>query len=123
MRNTCISNSTRARPVYSAPGFFISTHHYRTIPMIPIIPLILRIRFLNAPLIWLRRKRNQAGKVVFLPVAAAFMALSSCNDESATKPVPQVTVTDTTPVGDGITVLAFAILGSAVVVVLGRLLR
>lgn len=91
--------------------------------MIPINSLILRIRFLRYPLSWLRRKRNHGGKFVLLPVAAAFVALSSCNDESTTKPVPQVTVTDTKPVGEGLTVIGFAIVGATVVVVLGRLLR
>jgi hypothetical protein len=91
--------------------------------MIPIIPFILRFRLLRAPFTWLRRKRPYAGKVILLPVAAAFMALSSCNDESATKSTPQVTVTDTEPVGAGLTVIGFAIVGAAVVVVLGRLLR
>jgi hypothetical protein len=37
--------------------------------------------------------------------------------------VPQVTVTDTKPVGEGLTVVGFAIVGAAVVVVLGRMLR
>lgn len=60
---------------------------------------------------------------LLLLVAAAFMALTSCNDESATKSTPQVTVTDTEPVGAGLTVIGFAIVGAAVVVVLGRLLR
>ena len=91
--------------------------------MIPIIPLILRIRMFRRSLTWLRRKRTHTGRVVLLPVAAAVMALSSCNEESATKPVPQVTVTDTKPVGEGLTVVGFAIVGAAVVVVLGRMLR
>ncbi len=94
--------------------------------MIPIIPLILRIRMLRMlrkSLTWLRRKRVHTRQVVFLPVAAAFMALSSCNGESATKPPPQVAVTDTKPVGEGLTVLAFAIVGASVVIVLGRVLR
>jgi hypothetical protein len=50
------------------------------------------------------------------------MALSSCNEEPA-KPAPHVTVTDTKPVGEGLTVIGFAIVGATVVVVLGRLLR
>ena len=90
--------------------------------MIP-IPLILRIRLLRSPLTWLRRKRNHTGKLVLLPVAAAFIALTSCNDESATSSSPQVTVTDTEPVGAGLTVIGLALVGAAVVVVLGRLLR
>ena len=90
--------------------------------MIPIIPLILRFRLLRAPLTWLRRQRTHTGKVVLLPIAAAVMALSSCNEEPA-KPAPHVTVTDTKPVGEGLTVIGFAIVGATVVVVLGRLLR
>ena len=61
--------------------------------------------------------------LLLLPVAAACMALNSCNEEDAPKPAPQVTVTDTEPVGAGLTVIGFAIVGAAVVVVLGRLLR
>lgn len=90
--------------------------------MIPIIPLILHIRLFRSSLTWLRRKRTHTGKVVLLPVAAAVMALSSCNDESATKPVPQVTV-DTQPIGEGLSLIGFALVGASVVVVLGRLLR
>lgn len=90
--------------------------------MIPIIPLILRIRMFRRSLTWLRRKPTHTGKVVLLPVAAAVMALSSCNEEPA-KPAPHVTVTDTKPVGEGLTVIGFAIVGATVVVVLGRLLR
>lgn len=91
--------------------------------MIPIIPLILRMRLFCGSLVWLRRKRTHTGKVLLLPVAAAFMALSSCNDEDVAKPAPYVTVTDTKPVGEGLTVIGFAIVGATVVFVLGRLLR
>lgn len=91
--------------------------------MIPIIPLIIRFRLLSTPPTWLRRKWFQPGKIVLLPVAAAFMTLSSCNDEETTKSAPQVTVTDTEPVGAGLTVIGFAIVGASVVAVLGRLLR
>lgn len=90
--------------------------------MIPIIPLILRIRLFRDSLRWLRRQRTHTGKVILLPVAAAVMALGSCNEEPA-KPAPHVTVTDTKPVGEGLTVIGFAIVGATVVVVLGRLLR
>ena len=90
--------------------------------MIPIIPLILRLRLLRSPIKWLRRKHPHSGKILLLPVTAAVMALSSCNEEPA-KPAPHVTVTDTKPVGEGLTVIGFAIVGATVVVVLGRLLR
>jgi ABC-type Co2+ transport system permease subunit len=104
----------------NTPGFFISTHNQQTIP--PMIPIPIIIRIFRKPLTWLRHKRPRARQVVLLPVAAAFMALSSCNEET-TKPVPYVTVTDTKPVGEGLTVIGFAIVGATVVVVLGRLLR
>ena len=58
-----------------------------------------------------------------LPVAAAFMALSSCNDEEVAKPTPQVTVTDTKPVGEGLKVIGFALVGAAVLGVLGKLVK
>jgi hypothetical protein len=89
--------------------------------MIP-IPSILRIRVLRSPLTWLRRKRNHTGKVVLLPVAAAFMALNACNDGEAKQP-PQIIVQDNEKTGEGLAIIGFAIVGAAVVVVLGRLLR
>ena len=91
--------------------------------MTPIIPLVLRFRFFRNPLTWLHPSSPHAKTVLLLPVAAAFMALSSCNDEHVVKPAPPVTVTDTKPVGEGLTVIGFAIVGATVVVVLGRLLR
>ena len=89
--------------------------------MIPIIPLILRIRMLRGSPIWLRRKRTHTGKVVLLPIAAAFMTLSSCKEDTPAPPAAYVT--DTEPVGAGLTVIGFAMVGAAVVLVLGRLLR
>ena len=60
--------------------------------------------------------------LLLLPVAGVFLALSSCNEDEA-KHAPPVTVTDTQPVGEGLAVIGFAIVGAAVVIVLGRLLR
>lgn len=62
-------------------------------------------------------------KLLLLPMAGTFLALSSCNDEDTIKQSPPVAITDTEPVGAGLTVIGFAIVGAAVVVVLGRLLR
>lgn len=90
--------------------------------MIPIIPLILRIRLFRDSLRWLRRQRTHTGKVVLLPVAAAFMALCSCNEEPVDH-APTVAVTDTQPVGEGLKVIGYALLGAAVVGVLGRMLK
>lgn len=92
--------------------------------IIPIIPLIHRTDFFRRPFKKrLRRKPSRVGKLILLPIATTFMALSSCNDEDTRNTTPQVTVTDTEPVGAGLTVIGFAIVGAAVVVVLGRLLR
>ncbi len=70
-----------------------------------------------------RRATQRRWKLLPLSAAAALLTLSSCNDEDAVKPPPAVTVTDTQPIGAGLTVVGFAIVGAAVVVVLGRLLR
>ena len=59
--------------------------------------------------------------LLLLPVAGLFMACASCS-ESPSKPPPPP-VTDTRPVGEGLKVIGFAMLGAAVVCVLGRLLR
>ncbi|MGL5017198.1 MAG: hypothetical protein ACRDBP_03625, partial [Luteolibacter sp.] len=62
--------------------------------------------------------------LLLLSAAGCFMALGSCS-EAPPKPLPPpptVTVTDTEPVGDGLKVIGFAMLGAAVVVVLGRML-
>ena len=61
-------------------------------------------------------------KLMLLPVAWVILALNSCNDGKAKQP-PQIIVTDNKATGDGLTVIGFAIVGAAVVIVLGRLLR
>jgi hypothetical protein len=49
------------------------------------------------------------------------MACSSCTETPAPKPPP--VITDTRPFGDGLKVIGYALLGAAVVVVLGRMLK
>ncbi len=72
----------------------------------------------------LRRGTRSMKKLLLLPAAGCFMALSSCSEAPPAAPkLPIVTVTDTGPVGDGLKVIGFAMLGAAVVVVLGRMLR
>jgi len=66
--------------------------------------------------------RRLAKSLFPLPVIACVMAVTSCKDE-VTEQAPQVTVTDTRPVGEGLTVVGFALVGAAVVISLGRLLR
>lgn len=70
-----------------------------------------------------RLARHRLKKLLLLPVAGVLLVLSACNDDETNKHASPVTVTDTKPVGDGLTVLGFAIVGAAVVIVLGRLLR
>ena len=66
-----------------------------------------------------RREKRSMKKILLLPAAGIFLALSSCNESSSAPPPPRIT--DTAPVGDGLKVIGFAVLGAAVVVVLGRM--
>ena len=61
---------------------------------------------------------------LLFPLAVVFFTLSSCADEpvKATSPPPPL-VTDTRPLGEGLKVIGFALLGASVVLTLGRLLR
>ena len=92
--------------------------------MIPILHLLIRTRLLlTRTRHLLRRGVPRCRKTLLLPMTAACLALSSCSDDDYSTRQPQVTVTDTQPVGKGLTVIGFAIVGAAVVAVLGRLLR
>jgi len=79
------------------------------------------IRSIRNHLSFNRPDKHVIKKLLLLPVAGIFMACASCS-ESAPKP-PPVPVTDTKPVGEGLKVIGFAMLGAAVVVVLGRMLK
>jgi hypothetical protein len=68
-----------------------------------------------------RRWHSHWRKLLLLPAAGVFMACSSCSEPPAPKPPP--VITDTRPVGDGLKVIGYALLGAAVVVVLGRMLK
>jgi hypothetical protein len=63
-------------------------------------------------------------KWFLIPLAglALVLAFSSCESTAPPKP-PPVPVTDTRPVGEGLKVIGFALLGAAVVGVLGRMLK
>lgn len=71
-----------------------------------------------------RRETRSLKPLLLLPVAGLFlaMALASCSETSSPKPPPPP-VTDTRPVGEGLKVIGFAMLGAAVVVVLGKMIR
>jgi hypothetical protein len=59
-------------------------------------------------------------KLLLLPVAGVLLALCSCKDEGL--PQPPVII-NTEPVGSGLSVIGFALLGAAVVCVLGKMLK
>ena len=70
------------------------------------------------------RRKPTLKKLLLLPVAGIILACvlcSSCAEPDPGPPPP--TVTDTAPVGDGLKVIGFALLGAAVVLVLGRMVR
>ncbi len=58
--------------------------------------------------------------IAAIPAVALALACSSCEPEP---PKPAPPVTDTRPVGEGLKVIGFAMLGAAVVAVLGRMLK
>jgi hypothetical protein len=72
-----------------------------------------------------KRRRFLNRKWLLLPLAglALVLACASCSEPSAPPKPPPVPVTDTAPVGEGLKVIGFAMLGAACVVVLGRLIR
>ena len=68
-------------------------------------------------------KNRPMKSLLLLSAVGGFMAPGSCSEAPPKPPpTPTVTVTDTEPVGDGLKVIGFAMLGAAVVVVLGRML-
>ena len=69
-----------------------------------------------------RPATHRLKQLLLLPLFGVILALGSCNEDEA-KHAPPVAITDTEPVGAGLTVIGFAIVGAAVVIVLGRLLR
>jgi hypothetical protein len=56
-----------------------------------------------------------------LPVAALFLALNCCKEDVPTPPAAYIT--DLAPVGNGLKVIAYAVLGVGVLGVLGKLVR
>ena len=68
-----------------------------------------------------RKRRRRLLLLLLVPLAGAVLALASCSD--GTPKPPLIPATDTAPVGDGLKVIGYALLGAAVVVVLGRMIR
>jgi len=85
--------------------------------------MIIRARKLPSPCYPLgcRGKRLSITKLLLLPAAGLVLACASCSEPAPGPPAPPVT--DTAPVGDGLKVIGFALLGAAVVLVLGRMIR
>ncbi len=62
--------------------------------------------------------------LISLALAGFLLACVSCSEtRSSSPPPPPAPVTDTAPVGEGLKVIGFAMLGAAVVVVLGKMIR
>ena len=62
--------------------------------------------------------------LLLLPLAGLILALASCSGGgSSPAPPPSIPVTNTQPIGEGLKVIGYAMLGAAVVVVLGRLIN
>ncbi|MDQ8192454.1 hypothetical protein [Roseibacillus persicicus] len=60
---------------------------------------------------------------MLLPMLGTMLACASCSEEEPAKPSPPPpAVTDTEPVGAGLKMIGIAVLGAAVVCVLGRML-
>jgi len=69
-----------------------------------------------------QRESRSIKPFLLLPVAGLILACTSCSESPSPKP-PPIPVTDTRPVGEGLTIIGFALLGAAVVGVLGRMLK
>lgn len=67
------------------------------------------------------RKKSSIKKLLLLPAAGLLLVCASCSEPAPE--APPLPVTDTAPVGDGLKVIGFALLGAAVVCVLGRMIR
>ena len=60
-------------------------------------------------------------KLLLLAVAGVILALSSCKEDVPTPPAAYVT--DLAPLGEGLKVIAYAVLGVGVLGVLGKLVK
>ena len=68
-------------------------------------------------------RRLHQRKWFLIPLAALVLALSLASCSGGGSPKSQAPVTDTRPVGEGLKVIGFALLGASVVLVLGKMLR
>jgi hypothetical protein len=68
-----------------------------------------------------RPAAHRLRKLLLLPIAGAFLALSSCKEDVPAPPAAYIT--DTAPLGEGLKVIAYAVLGLGVLGVLGKLVK
>jgi hypothetical protein len=71
----------------------------------------------------MRGRQRPLRKILLLPLAATALAFAGTSCSSAASPEPRPIVTDTTPVGNGLKVIGYALLGGAVVMVLGSMIK
>jgi len=62
--------------------------------------------------------RRLAKSYLILPIIGCVLACASCTDDTASSPI-----VDVTPLGDGLRVLAYAVLGVGALGVLGKLVK
>lgn len=70
-----------------------------------------------------RRFPNRKWYLIPLAGLVIALALASCSETASDPPPPPVAVTDTEPVGRGLTVIGFSLLAAALVGVFGRMLK
>ena len=68
-------------------------------------------------------RRPRYRLLLLLPLVGLILAFTSCSGGGSSPAPPSVPVTDTQPVGEGLKVIGYAVLGAAVVIVAGRLIR
>ena len=62
-------------------------------------------------------------RLLLIPLAGMALALASCSAGGSSSRLPSVPITDTQPVGEGLKVIGYAMIGAAVVLVAGRVIR
>ncbi len=77
---------------------------------------------MNRPTVLSHRpeRKRFVKKILLPPAAGVFLAYASCTEPTPQPPPPPGT--DTEPVGEGLKMLGYALLGAAVVGVIGRMI-
>lgn len=69
-----------------------------------------------------RRRKPEPRILLMAALAGLITCLSSCSESRKPEEPPAVPVTDTRPVGDGLKIIGYSLLGGCVVIVMGRIL-